>query len=191
MAGASWPKALWLTLVLGFGKPKELCCLSRPRGIFCLISGALNIKSVFGQSAIFFCQPSLFKTKSFVKCLLSSCDENFLVRMKARDKILYISQQIIKLREIYNLRDQPSVFGRSRLIVFLSKRKSALLAEIIICKIELITVRNLLQMIMDVKYTMLRNNKALSIFNVYCYEILDKPPSLSLIYLFIYFTGKI
>lgn len=38
---------------------------------------------------------------------------------------------------------------------------------------------------------MLRNNKALSIFNVYCYEILDKPPSLSLIYVFIFFTDKI
>lgn len=77
---------------------------------------------------------------------------NFLVRMKAKNQILYISQQIIKLREIYNLRDQPSVFGRSRLIVFLSKGKSALSAEIIICKMhKLITVRNLLQMIMDVR----------------------------------------
>lgn len=80
--------------------------------VLVLISDAPDIKSVFGQSAIFFSQPSVpLRLKTLSSVYYLPVKRIFLVRMKAKNQTLYISQQIIKLRELYNLEISHQYLG--------------------------------------------------------------------------------
>lgn len=79
-------------LVLGFGKPRALCCLSRSRSSPCSNIRCPRDQICFWPKCNLFSTFCPFKTKNFVKCILSSCEEDFSCENESKEpNSLYIT----------------------------------------------------------------------------------------------------